>query len=194
MSIIMRKKVFLLWIIILLLGLTGTAMAASVQPQRVAILPVVAGDSLPRDLDRDLYRVEQRHFHVPLNGILQAVELVEPERCVSAMPEFSRPEELKGKLPELARSLQADMVIVMVVENYTDRSYYNFWQSEWYSQLWVSLRLIGYDGRTGKFLDQTARRSYDQETSTTVTAPGMARDAAEELLKKIPRSSGGFSF
>jgi hypothetical protein len=161
-------------------------------PVKVAMVPIVQegymspGDEARHNLDVLL----ERSVHVPLNGVLQAVEYVPEETVIRefiALDQAAggkRHETRKAVVKALAEKTGADVAILPVLTNYEEWVTSSFcfdWGSVLHS--YVSWDLFIYDARTGENFCKTTSRYYHDSYSTWGLASQLAKEALDEALQ-----------
>ncbi len=179
----MRKICFSgLMLLTLMFAFTSLATAA---PLRLAQYPVIDRAWCPEDVLQGLNAQVSRATHVPLNGYLKAVDYLPEEKLLSAMREvrqgLSGKIKYKDLLRPLASRLEADMVVLPVLDGYQE-----FHRMSWRRGLiyhcYASVDLYIYDARTDEVVKKSATRFYDDESSARGTAANMAKEALDQVL------------
>jgi hypothetical protein len=166
----------------LMFAFTSLATAA---PLRLAQYPVIDRAYCPEDVLQDLNTQVSRATHVPLNDYLKAVDYLPEEELLSAMREvrqgLSGKIKYKDLLRPLASRLEADMVVLPVLDGYQE-----FHRMSWRRGLiyhcYASVDLYIYDARTDEVVKKSATRFYDDESSARGTAANMAKEALDQVL------------
>ena len=182
MIILRRVHIIIPLLAVLLLGLASCTEAA---PLRLAQYPVIDRAWCPREVLMALNAQVSRATHVPLNGYLQLVEYLPGNELAAAMSEVRREMGPKAKDKELLRPLaarlQADMVVLPILDGY----------QEWHRMSWhrgtiyhsyASVMLYVYDARTDEVVKKGASRFYDDETSSRASAAYLVREAMDDAL------------
>jgi len=180
--ILRRVHIIIPLLAVLLLGLASCTEAA---PLRLAQYPVIDRTWCPREVLMDLNARVSRATHVPLNGYLQMVEYLPGNELAAAMSEVRREEGPKAKDKELLRPLaarlQADMVVLPILDGYQEWQRMS-WRRGTIYHSYASVMLYVYDARTDEVVKKGASRFYDGETSTRASAAYLVREAMDEAL------------
>lgn len=188
----MQRKGFLtfLFLVLVLLPLQAGA-TRDPGPLRLARLPILveAAYGLDEDVLESLERKVDRAVHVPMNGILNQVVYLPEKECQEALEEVMgelRRENRRAKLQEamkpLAEKLRAHVVLLPVVEHYSQYTYMSFrWDGEDILMSDVRILLLGYDSREGKLIREQESRFYRSDYSPW----GLAKTLAEECMDKV---------
>ena len=187
----MRKLISLGFVLLLCLT-AGTALAAERVPLRVAILPVMdqTGGWLDRDSAVVLSARLRQEFHVPLNGLLQAVEYVPSEDITAAYRQLEQTARLQGKkltpaetTRQLAAALPADLVLELAVDSWYEHTYLNG-DGDSCVDVCVGLTLYGWNQRAKTPVRESAGRCVSDDCAVVGGAERQGSDALEEILQK----------
>ncbi len=173
---------------------TETALAASAEerkPLRVAVLPVydetgsMTGEGLAKLQERLM-----RELHVPLNDTLKAVYYVPEEESQEALTALWKGRTGKVRHPEsdmkpLADKLSADLVVLLDVTQYYERTYLNYWDDELCLECYAGLRIVGYDRRNDRVLSENASRWYNDSYNSFSTCDSLLMDGLDSMLQKL---------
>ena len=188
----MRKWVSIV-LMLLLLSLAGTVLAAERVPLRVAVLPVLdqTGGWLDRDGAAMLSARLQQEFYVPLNDTLQAVVYVPQTEVLAAYNSLVLDARTQGKkltledtLTQLALKLPADLVLNLAVDSWYERTYIN-WEGDSCTEASASLTLYGWNQRTQQPIRENASRWVNDDTSAVGGVDQQGSEALDELLGKL---------
>ena len=188
----MRKWVSIV-LMLLLLSLAGTVLAAERVPLRVAVLPVLdqTGGWLGRDGAALLSARLQQEFYVPLNDTLQAVVYVPQTEVLAAYNSLVLDARTQGKkltledtLTQLALKLPADLVLNLAVDSWYERTYIN-WEGDSCTEASASLTLYGWNQRTQQLIRKNASRWVNDDTSAVGGVDQQGSEALDELLGKL---------
>ncbi len=171
----------------------GTESGTAVEkPIRIAILPTIGKKEIPDELRTMLAKKLDDTIHVPLNGVLNKVEYI-PEDTINEAVKKLHVETFDGYsaavMPNLAKELDADIVIGFVVNRYDEILYrrHTMWSrygSDLYVASNVDMDIVGYERKLDQDMSAGARRSYDDEYTTNGTALSLASEIADTLIKK----------
>ena len=163
------------------------ASCTEAAPLRLAQYPVIDRAWCPIDVLMDLNTRVSRATHVPLNGYLHTVEYLPENELAAAMGEMRLEMGPKAKDKELLRPLaarlQADLVVLPIVDGY----------QEWHRMSWrrgtiyhsyASVMLYVYDARTDEVVKKGASRFFDDESSNRGTAYNLALQAMDAVLQE----------
>ena len=186
------RKLSSLGFVLLLCLTAGTALAAQRAPLRIAILPVMdqTGGWLDRNSAAVLSARLHQEFHVPLNGVLQAVEYVSPEDITAAYKTLTETARLQGKKPspaettrQLAAALPADLVLQLAVDSWYEHTYLNG-DGDSCVDVCVGLTLYGWNQRTTTPVKESAGRCVSDDCAVIGGAERQGSEALEDLLQK----------
>lgn len=175
-----------------LLVLSATAGAQERTPLRVARLPLaVESGSMPsrQILDR-LERQIDRSLHVPLNGVLKAVEYIPEQECLEALDQVirensARPPRRKETAGILAGRLQADLVVLPVLDGYEQYTTFSWrWDRGEILHSFASVQITGYDRNKQESFQKSASRIYEDEYSAAGEVSVLAGQAMDEALRE----------
>lgn len=178
-----------LWLCLMLLVLACHAQAAERVPLKVARVPIiVAGYQEPDSETRSsLEQQIGRALHVPLNGILQAVEFL-PERDVLAAFEEARrgpSRKWRDLVRPMAETLRADLVVLPVLTGYEE---YRRMSWHWDRGLIVyshaAWELCVYDAREDQVIRKQASRFFHDEYSAAGAVETLARTTLDTVLRE----------
>ena len=183
--------------VFLLIFCMGTALAENA-PRRIAVLPVIDQAGISSDLQAALEKRLADEVHVPLNEALQAVAYVPADESTAALQKLlavpsatgtthSRSQiDLAQEMKPLADALSADLVVVLLVTDCWEVYHQNYWDddSTFYLESQAAVRLVGYDRRNDRIINEHANRFYRAEYSPEGTAAMLCGEAADEVLRK----------
>lgn len=187
---------FAIWTVLLAILLAPVpGYTADRVPLRVARLPLMLlGEQTPspETLDELETRLD-RALHIPLNGVLHAVEYLPEKECEAALGDIlagmeggRRKTRLKNAMQPLAERLQADIVICPVLARYGQHiTFSGSWARGTILYSTASIELYGYEKKTGAFLKTAGRNYYDSYTPW-----GLASALALECLDRTIEESG----
>lgn len=177
---------------LLLFALPASAGAQERVPLRVARLPLsVESGSMPSQqvLDR-LERQIDRSLHVPLNGVLKAVEYIPEQECLEALDQVirengARPPRRKEAARILAERLQADLVVLPVLDDYEQYTTFSWrWDRGEILHSFASVQIAGYDRGKQESFQKSASRIYEDEYSIAGEVSVLAGQAMDEALRE----------
>ena len=182
--ILRRVHIIIPLLAVLLLGLVSCTEAA---PLRLAQYPVIDRAWCPREVLMALNAQGSRATHVPLNGYLQMVEYLPGNELAAAMSEVRREKGPKAKDKELLRPLaarlQADMVVLPILDGYQEWQRMS-WRRGTIYHSYASVMLYVYDARTDEVVKKGASRFFDDESSNRGTAYNLALQAMDAVLQE----------
>lgn len=184
----MRRIVLLTFCVMLLM--TAVVSAAERVPLRVAQLPLqIQSYYQPSQLVIDgLERQVDRSLHVPLNDTLKAVEFIPERQCLEALAETA--EELGGKprfkdiVKPLAEKLQADLVVVPVLNGYEQYTYMSWnWRRGQLLHSYASVQIVGYDRKKDEVFKKEGSRRYDDDYMLSGEVTRLVTEAMDDALR-----------
>jgi len=183
-------------------GLVASAVlpAHGEAAMRVAWFPVAAAGTwtpVPRDTVGILEKKMDQALHVPLNGVLQAVEFVpeaEEEQALqevmAALKAQKKHVRLRDAMQPLAEKLHADLVICPVVANYEEFETFGglglFGDDigEEILHSYVTMELTGYDRLTGKVIYASRSDSWRDTYSPSGQADVLIQGCMDAVLEE----------
>ncbi|MBO4400637.1 MAG: hypothetical protein J5809_02195 [Selenomonadaceae bacterium] len=159
---------------------TTCAAAEIKKPVRIVCLPIIFQNEIDSETRSGLELKISRAVHIPLNGSLKLAEYLDAEISVAAL-EKNPADAVKN----LAEELDADLVICPILRRYS-QSYLPAFGLSGESRLASSAdaELIVYDRRTDTLTDKKTSRSYSGSYSKFGTAPHLAGECFDALIKK----------
>jgi hypothetical protein len=193
----------LAFLICLLMGLPAPASAER-QPLKLARVPVIVlSDEAPESAAEKVESRVDEALHIPLNGVLHAVEEIPSTDVERALQEVrdersaaKQSTRLKDLMAPLAQKLGADLVVCPVIEDYHEWIYNGF---GWFDDFGddqlletdVCVAIYGYVAFEGKPFHKAERRWYRDIYSPYETADYLLGEAADraidgtELVRRI---------
>ena len=177
----MKIKISLL--LSLLLFITGICFAEPAStPKRIAVLPIMNQAPANPALEKYLADKLTAKLHMPLNEILHRYEYIPQDEVAAVLPNLKdhalQPQELKS----VAATLDADLVIGMIIISAYEHQDRNMWNDETYLSSYISLRLIGYDKTSDTIIDAKKHATYHGEYLLWGQLQSLAKEASTKLL------------
>ena len=161
------------------------------QSKRVAVIPLIdrtGGWLSKRGAARLMDRMDQE-FHIPLNETMHWVEFVNEDEAAEALREALSAQGRK-QTPELAardaaKTLDADLVLFMVMERCYQHIFHSFWwDGETYIESAAALTVYGYDRRHDRLIRVPASRFERTDYHPAYEAEELAMEALDEALRE----------
>lgn len=158
----------------------GSAAAEIKKPVRIVCLPIIFQSKVDSETRNGLELKILRAVHIPLNETLNAAEYVDAEN--SAVASAKNPADA---VKVLAEELDADLVICPILRR-CSQSYLPAFGLSGESRLSSSAaaQLIVYDRRAETLTDKKTSRSHSGSYSKLSTAPHLAGECFDELIRK----------
>lgn len=181
-----------LLVLCLILGVLRGSRAEARVPVKVAMVPIVQEGymRLGNEAKHNLDVLLERSVHVPLNGVLQAVEYVPVEEVLREFIALDQAaggrkhETRKAVVRALAEKTGADVAILPVLTNYEEWIYSSFgFYRDPFLHSYASWDLFVYDARTGENFCKTASRYYHDTYSASGLASELAKVTLDEALR-----------
>lgn len=187
----MRKISVLVVFLVLLSIFAKVALAATASPLRVAILPVyVKAHAMDADVLAVFENALAAKFRTALAGIVPVYTIIPPSEVAPALPAV--PAAGKGKikldkasLVSTAEKLNADIVIVAEVNNFSTSVYING-EGDYIRSLGIALRLLSYHRPSREFIDNKDHFNYLGAEHLFVEPAYVAKQLIDNLLGKVP--------
>lgn len=160
---------------------TGLAAAEIKKPVRIVCLPIIFQNKVDSETRSGLELKISRTVHIPLNKTLRVAEYIDAEN--SAVASAKNPADAVKILSE---ELDADLVICPILRR-CSQSYLPAFGLSGESRLSSSAaaQLIVYDHRTETLIDKKTSRRHSGSYSRLSTAPHLAEECFDELIRKI---------
>ena len=186
------KRLFCLSCLFLLLFSFSLVSAAERVPLKVLRVPVVAvGWMQPsKEALADFEGRIGRALHVPLNGVLRAVEFMPREAAEKVfLDTYSEAGGKKVKWRELVKPLalktDADLVLLPVLTGYEQYQSMRWdWRRGTFLHSYASWELCLYDARTDMVIRKEASRSFNDCYSARGSAAALASEALDAALRE----------
>lgn len=186
----MRSIRFFLLTGLLLLLFSSTVLAAEAVrgPLRIAVLPVQDQSGwLERSAAEQLQDRLEREVHVPLNGALQAVVYVpefESQTALESLQQEPGKARLQDRMKLLADKLSADLVVCLVVTDAYER-YYTNWEGDLCIHGYAGQKLIGYDRRNDRVLNEGDSRWVNDTYSSSGSTADLLLQGLDDILQRL---------
>ena len=174
-------------VLVLLFLVTGQVMTEAAA-RRIAILPILEqGTGIDPASAELLQNRLRQEFHVPLNGTLQAVALLPEAQTARALQQKLQTAggkvQLSSLMEPLAEDLQAEIVIGIVVDGFSQYQYTN-WRGDTILESQAAIRLVGYDRIRKTPIRGDLARWFRSEYDPAQTASVLAQQELDELLAR----------
>ena len=164
---------------------------AGQQAKRVALIPLIdrTGGWLSRQGAERLMARMDRELHIPLNETMHWVEFLSEDEAALALNEALAAQGKKAK-PEIAardvaRALDADLVLFLVVEHIHQLFFHSFgWDGEMFIESSARLVVYGYDARHDRLIKSPAWRFERTAYHPSYEAEELAAEALDEALRE----------
>lgn len=164
---------------------SAKVQAQEAQPVKITIMPIVGYTADYPDNEKYIYSSLKRALHVPLNGVLQKVQYLDPDKTAAMADELSGYGTnilSKDGMAQLAMGTGADVLIGIKADFMRQEMRYYFDESYLYSA--VGLKIFIYDKRTDEYKVYKDYKSYDGTYSTQGTVYVLTQEVMDSLLKK----------
>lgn len=183
-----RLKVFVILFILSVMIFSITD--AEAKPLRVARLPMLCQQRSPDYETRAVLETKiSRAVMIPLNGTLKLADYIDPKKSAEELQKIwqsMRTDNKKLKIVEtirpLAKSLNADIVVLPILLRYTEFSIQAGLNFETRHVSDVYAELIVYDRRTDELIDKKTSRSYNDSASKFGKASYLAGECFDRLI------------
>lgn len=168
-----KLRMFLFGIFFLFSGLTCTWAAASTSMfdnMRTVIVVETTQDSGPA---RYMANRLKAPFRIPYYELKETTELLGPKDIT------------EDTLRNLAKSYNADIVLVPVVRHWYWNQYHAFWHDEIITEYWYYLTIYAYNRKTDTFKAYSTNGSDRDEASVLNQPKAIMSDAMDDLMKKL---------
>lgn len=162
------------------------AAGAERRPLKIALVPVVdrtRGGLTERAAMYIASRLD-RELHVPLNDAMHWVQFVPESTSEDAFKRAAAGSKRMDEAPRrMAEELSLDLSVAVIVDTFYERNFFGFRGYDIVESS-VSLRVIGYDAKTGRTIRERASGWDRDELGSAKSADELLADALDEALAK----------
>ena len=174
---------------IMVLTISSIALAKDA-PLRVAMVPIQFQNSSINDSAvQDVTRQLERAAHVPLNGVLERVDYIDQhdvyiayDKCCSVAMSKDCRYSPKYLTEDIAKELDADIVILPIVRNTYNVYYYYGWYTQQISS--AEFVMYIYDAAAGDTQEYKSSNRYSDQISINNNAESLLKSCVYKVIQK----------
>ena len=161
---------------------------AHAAPYKIAVLPVMdSSGAATSTIIEALTKRLARELHVPLNGVLQKVEVhgeQETLKELHSLPtEATAAKNCEVWLKALAEKMGVDLVLCLTVDSCYERTWMD-WRGNTYYEAHAELTLRGWDNKSGTPIKRNESRWVRDDCGFNDGVNSLLQEAFERVLEK----------